>query len=53
MRTLLAPPGTEVAQHAGTEELSQVQSLYWNQPRMTPTRGNPAWLEDNSRQVAA
>ena len=26
---------------------------YWNKPRMTPARGNPAWLKNNSRQAVA
>ena len=29
------------------------KSPYWNQPRMTPARGNPAWLKDNDRQAVA
>ena len=29
------------------------KSPYWNKPRMTPARGNPAWLKDKSQQAVA
>ena len=29
------------------------KSEYWNKPRMTPARGNPAWRKENISQAVA
>ena len=31
----------------------QGKSPYWNKPRMTQARGNPAWLSDKAQQAVA